>query len=257
MCQNLAVPSSLLPDLEAVMREAGEIAKNAQAGITHELKGDGSIVTPADRRVEEFLRRRLDQIVAAPVNGEELGAAPEGENGLWCIDPIDGTSNYTFGSPLWGVSVGLVQGEQVLAGAVYLPCLDEMYMAELGQGAQMNGRALPPIPPGEIHPWELVSYPDRLMRKYPEAKMPGKLRHTGAFVVDATFVCAQRYRGLVGLREKLHDVAACIGIARELNAQVRYGDGSPLLLEPLKEPGAKLDKGWLIFPRASDFTLAP
>ena len=227
-----------------------------QAGIERELKPDGTIVTAADRAVETMLREELPSLgMDAGTYGEEFGGEPERADGLWCLDPIDGTSNYGYGSPLWGISIGLVQGEQAMLGAVFLPQLGEMYLAALGAGATMNGGRLPPIPSGVIRPEELVSYPDRVLRKHGEQEIPGKMRHTGAFIVDAAFACAQRYRGLVGMREKLYDVAGSLCIAREVGADVRYADGRALELEPLKQPGARLEKAWLIFPPGSDFRL--
>ncbi|HVT14398.1 MAG TPA: inositol monophosphatase family protein [Fimbriimonadaceae bacterium] len=249
-------PASLLQDLEPIVREAGGMAKEAQQGATREIKPDGSIVTPADREVETFLRGELARILpSAGINGEEHGCTPEGEAGLWCVDPIDGTSNYAFGLPTWGVSVGLVKGEETLLGAVYLPALGEMYLGAQGAGATLNGQKLALIPPGEIRPEELVSCADRVLRMYPDSSIPGKMRHTGAFVIDAVYTAAQRYRGLIGLREKLHDIAACLCIAREVGAEIRYADGSPLLLEPLKEERAKLVKSWIIFPAETGFHL--
>lgn len=228
----------------------------AQAGTSREIKPDGSIVTPADREVEAYLRVELGRILPeAGINGEELGCSPETGAGLWCIDPIDGTSNYAFGLPSWGVSVGLVRGEEATVGAVYLPVLDEMYLGATGSGATLNGQVLAQIPPGEVRPEELVSCADRVLRMYPDSPIPGKMRHTGAFVIDAVYTAAQRYRGLIGLREKLHDIAASICIAREVGAEIRYADGSPLLLEPLKDERAKLEKAWIIFPRGTDFRL--
>jgi fructose-1,6-bisphosphatase/inositol monophosphatase family enzyme len=249
-------PANLLPELERIVREAGSMAMAAQSGTTREIKKDGSIVTPADRKVEEFLRQELPKLRdGCGINGEEMGVAPEGPEGLWCLDPIDGTSNYAFGSPLWGVSAGLVKGDTAIAGAVFIPVLNEMYLAAVGSGATLNGRPIPNVPPGRVKDEELVSCPDRLFRMYANARLPGKLRHTGAFIVDAMFACSQRYRGLVGLREKLHDIAASLCIAGEVGADVRYADGSALQLEPLKHASAKLDKAWIIFPAGSDFRL--
>ena len=247
---------SLLRDVEPIVREAGRIALEAQRGTTREIKPDGSIVTPADREVEMFLRAHLTPLLPhAGILGEEFGASPEGEEGLWCLDPIDGTSNYAFGSPNWGVSVGLVRGENAVLGAVFLPGLGEMYLAAAGFGATINGISIPPIAPGPIRPEELISCPDRILRMYPEEVVPGKMRHTGAVVLDAVYAAVQRYRGLIGLREKLYDVAASICIAGEAGAEIRYADGCPLLLEPLKRPNARIEKGWLIFPAESGLIL--
>lgn len=232
------------------------MAKTAQAGTAREIKPDGSIVTPADREVETYLRGELTRILPeAGINGEELGCSPETDAGLWCIDPIDGTSNYAFGLPNWGVSVGLIRGEEATLGAVFLPVLDEMYLGAVNLGASLNGEPLPQVPHGEVRPEELVSCADRVLRMYPDSAIPGKMRHTGAFVIDAVYTAAQRYRGLIGLREKLHDIAASICIAREVGADIRYADGSPLLLEPLKDERAKLKKAWIIFPQGADFHL--
>src|SRR5579871_533796 len=126
-------PAELLPELESIIREAGDTALAAQAGISREIKPDGSIVTPADKAAERFIRERLSALLpSAGITGEELGASLEGEAGLWLIDPIDGTSNYAFGSPSWGVSIGLVRGEEPLLGAIYLPALHELYVAHAG-----------------------------------------------------------------------------------------------------------------------------
>lgn len=232
------------------------MAMAMQAGTSHVLKPDGSIVTPADRHVEEFIRKELPSLLPnAGIQGEEMESSPEGPDGLWCLDPIDGTSNYAFGSPLWGVSVGLVSREEALLGVVFIPALDEMYASTRGGGATLNGKPLPAIPPGAIRPEELVSYPDRILRHYRESRLPGKMRHTGAFVVDATFTCAQRFRGLIGIREKLYDIAASLCIAAEVGADIRYADGAPLALAPLKSSANKIERGWLIFPRESGFRL--
>ncbi len=248
--------AGLLVDLEPVIRAAGKIAQVAQAGTTREIKPDGSIVTPADRAVEEFLRKELERLVpGAGVYGEEMESSQETEAGLWCIDPIDGTSNYAFGSPIWGVSVGLVRNKQVIAGAVYLPVLDEIFLASLGCGATLNGTPLKRIPAGPIGPEELISCPDRIFRMYPGVDFPGKIRHSGAFVFDGVYTAAQRIRGLIGLREKLYDVAACLCIAHEVGAEIRYADGSPLDLEPLKRPWTRLEKAWMMFPPGAGFCL--
>jgi len=246
----------MLRELEPVVREAGKMALAAQKGSPREIKPDGSIVTPADRNVEEFLRLKLPKILpGAGIYGEEMGCSEETDAGLWCIDPIDGTSNYAFGLPIWGVSVGLVRGESCVLGLVYLPVLDEMFSASAGQGAYLNGERLTPIPAGGIAPEELISCPDRILRMYPAEDFPGKIRHSGAFVVDGVYTASQRVRGLVGVREKLYDVAACLCIAKEVGADIRYADGTPLELAPLKRPWTRLEKAWIIFPPESHFYL--
>lgn len=240
--------------LGAVARKAGAIAQQARQELERELKPDGSIVTNGDRTVERFLREELPKLVDAPIWGEEFGYAEESENGLWTVDPVDGTTNYAFGSPLWGVSIALVKGDAVEMGAVYLPDLDEMYLASRGNGSFCNGQKLPVIPPGKIERFETVSYNDNVLQRCPGEKLPGKMRCSGAFVVDGAFVAQQRYRGLIGVREKLYDMAACVCICRELGADVRYLDGESLSISALREDKA-ISKPWVIFPSENGFVL--
>ena len=241
-------------DLEAVARKAGKIAQEARQVLSRELKPDGSIVTNGDRVVEEFLRVELPKIVDAPIWGEEFGYATESEKGVWTVDPVDGTTNYSFDSPLWGVSIALVKGDAVELGAVFLPDLDEMYLASLGGGSFCNGNRMAPIPKGPIEKFETVSYNDNVLQRCPGEKLPGKMRCSGAFVVDGAFVAQQRYRGLIGVREKLYDMAACVCICRELCADVRYLDGEPLSISARREDQA-IAKPWVIFPAETGFVL--
>jgi myo-inositol-1(or 4)-monophosphatase len=247
-------PSPLLTSLGDLTRRAGLLAQDERESLSRELKPDGSIVTTADRAVETFLRKELPCLIdGTGVWGEEFGFEEEGPEGLWVVDPIDGTSNFAFGSPLWGVSVGLIRGEQIDLGAIYLPDLDELYLAESGHGVFRNGLCLPPIKPGPILDEELVSYGDSLIREFPKVRFPGRMRCSGAFVVDGTFVASQRYRGLVGNRERLYDIAPCVLMGQELGAEVRYADGSPMSISALLN--SRIQRPWLIFPSATGFKI--
>ncbi len=237
------------------MDRAGEIALSSRIRRGFDLKADGSIVTSTDKAVEEFLRREL--ALAWPGTsfwGEEFGREEVSEAGYWLIDPIDGTSNFAFGSPLWGISVGLAVGGHLEMGAIWLPDLDETYLAEKGQGAWVNGTSLPTIPPGPIRPHELVSYHDGISRWYSGQKFPGKMRCSGAFVIDGTFTARQRFRGMIGRGEYLYDAAASIVLNRELGAEIRWADGTELSLGPLIG-GRPFDRAWVIFPERSGFGL--
>ena len=247
--------SPLLSELSRVTRRAGEIALESRKSLVRELKPDGSVVTNGDRTVEQFLRPKLTALVAdSTVWGEEFGLDPEGKGGWWLVDPIDGTTNYAFGAPYWGVSVALIQENQLKLGAIFLPDLNEMILSEANGGSFWNDVPMAPIPSGPVRDEEMVSYCERLIRKFPEATFPGRMRCSGAFVIDGTFTATQRFRGLIGMGEKLYDVAASVLINLELGAEVRYADGTPFVVEDLKQD-VKIDKPWLIFPKESDFYL--
>lgn len=104
-------------------------------------KGPLDFVSAADREVERLLREALaEQFPGEAVMGEELGGELQGS--CWVIDPIDGTSNFLRGLPLWGLSVGyMVEGEAVL-GVVNMPVLQESVSAAKGLGLRLNGVAV-------------------------------------------------------------------------------------------------------------------
>ncbi len=245
--------SPLLSELDRITRRAGAIALDARKSLVRESKKDGSIVTNGDRAVEEYLRPELTALKSgSTVWGEEFGYEEEGAGGWWLVDPIDGTTNFAFGGPYWGVSIALAVEDRLKLASIYLPALDEMYLAELGQGSYLNGAPLTAIKPGPVKDEEIVSYCERLIRRYPNTSIPGRMRCSGAFVVDGTFTATQRFRGLIGMGEKLYDVAASILINQELGADVRYASGDAFLIADIKKD-TKIDAPWLIFPKNSGF----
>ena len=115
------------------------------SGPAVEYKGETDLVTAADRRVEEFLRERLGQILPdAGFLGEEGTdtRAAGGGGRHFVVDPIDGTVSFVHGLPNYAVAVALKEGGETVFGAVYCPPLDQMYHAVAGGGAWKDGRRL-------------------------------------------------------------------------------------------------------------------
>jgi myo-inositol-1(or 4)-monophosphatase len=241
--------------LADLAREAGRMAQTARRALVREIKPDGSVVTNADREVEAFLRERLAQLQpGSDVWGEEFGFAEDGPGGVWLVDPVDGTTNFSLGSPLWGVSIAFYHAGEVLAGAVALPDLGETYSCIAGGGVDLDGRTLLPLAPGPIDSGSPVSVSDAPMRRHPRQPWPGKLRCGGAVCVDGCFVASGRLRGLVGMREKLYDIAAVALFVSDLGGIVRYADGRPLRFEDIADDSPIAD-AWLLFPAESGFVL--
>ncbi len=244
----------LLAETSALVREAADVAVRERARLAVEKKPDGSLVTNADRATEEWLRPRLTALVpGSGVWGEEFGRDAQ-DGPTWLVDPVDGTSNFAFGSPLWGVSVGLVHGEDLLLGVVALPDLGELYAAAKGCGVARNGVPLDPILPGEVLPHELVSYSESIWYAYPGQRIPGKMRCSGAIVVDGTFVACGRFRGMIGMRERLYDFGPVVLMGQELGAEFRHADGRPISMAALLR-GEPFQDAWILFPRESGFFL--
>lgn len=129
----------------SLAREAGELALEyySRKSLKVDTKRDASPVTEADRRAEELIRRRI--AAAHPADGlygEEFREQPSASGRRWIIDPIDGTRSFIHGVPLWGVMIALEECGRLRLGVVNFPALGELYHAERGAGAFMNGEPI-------------------------------------------------------------------------------------------------------------------
>ena len=112
-------------------------------------KADGSLFTEADMASQQRFSEALPAFLPGAVLGEEMTAAEqaalwkEGARGLWCIDPIDGTTNFANGIPLFAVSIAYLVDHEPVIGVVYNPITDESFYAARGAGAFLNGTELP------------------------------------------------------------------------------------------------------------------
>jgi myo-inositol-1(or 4)-monophosphatase len=131
---------------QGVVREAGHLALERyrkRDSLTIERKGLQDFVSEADKACEEFVVGAL--LKAFPKDaflGEEGGAQNTGGEATWIIDPIDGTSNFIAGIPVWCVSLGLVIGTKSVLGVIYNPVTEEFYAAQTGEGAFLNGKRI-------------------------------------------------------------------------------------------------------------------
>ena len=137
----MTTPSLLLEAVVDVARAAGDVAlRYFKTGLSVDTKGDGSPVTVADRTAEAVARNWIAaRFPTDAVLGEEFGASGNAGERRWFIDPIDGTKTFVRGVPLWGTMIAVAQGDEVLAGAIYCPAVDELVAAAIGEGCWSNG----------------------------------------------------------------------------------------------------------------------
>lgn len=138
-------------DLERARRIAVEAVEAASAielahfrrGVRVELKADRSPVTIADKEAEAAIRALIArELPDHDFVGEESGIESRGSSFRWVVDPLDGTKGFTRGSAFWGPMVALLYADRVVAGAIALPALQDVYAAALGLGATKNGQAI-------------------------------------------------------------------------------------------------------------------
>ncbi|MGH7085242.1 MAG: inositol monophosphatase family protein, partial [Acetobacteraceae bacterium] len=148
--------------LLAAIAEAGHEVRAFRAEperLAVGLKGRQDFITAADGAVERLLRERLigafpsDAFLGEETGGtsgeRQTGQSPR-DQGLWVVDPIDGTANFARGLPHFCISVALVEGSAMLLGAILDPVLDELYFARSGRGATRNGHAITASPTGNL-----------------------------------------------------------------------------------------------------------
>jgi myo-inositol-1(or 4)-monophosphatase len=134
--------SALRAPLEAVVREAGALArKTAQGAFRHWTKGeDKSPVTEADIAVNNLLHQRLPALCpGAGWLSEETAEIPSSTTLVWIVDPIDGTRAFISGRADWSISVALVEDGRPLLAALYAPVSEEIFLAARGTGTTLNG----------------------------------------------------------------------------------------------------------------------
>jgi len=135
--------------LEGIVKKAArEELMTRFTAVSSEQKADGSLVTEADLAMQNRLQKELsNQWPEIILLSEEMSEAQQqevlkSENPFWCLDPLDGTSNYAAGIPYFAVSLSLIENGEVVAGLVYDPVRDECFKAVKGGIAQLNGNEL-------------------------------------------------------------------------------------------------------------------
>jgi myo-inositol-1(or 4)-monophosphatase len=136
--------ASYLETAVDIAREAGALLSTYfERRIGFELKGDFDLVTEADRASERLVVERLRSHFPSHSIVAEEGGGHEGSSGYrWYVDPLDGTTNFAHGYPVYNVTMGLEQDGEMLVGVVFDPNRQEMFSAERGAGAYLNNRRI-------------------------------------------------------------------------------------------------------------------
>src|SRR6201987_985355 len=237
-------PENFLPAMSAIAREAGAlILQYFHQGLKIEYKGAAALVTAADRASEALIRERVSkQFPSHDVLGEEQGLNDRGSEYRWYVDPLDGTTNFAHGFPVFAVSMALErrsEKEQVRIGAiVYDPTRDELFTAEKGKAAQLNGNSIHVSKISQLKECLVATgFPSHKRHKNPNIffyheitlKTHG-VRRAGSAALDLCCVACGRFDGFWEFNLNPWDTAAGTLIVEEAGGRVSRFDGAPFEL---------------------------
>jgi myo-inositol-1(or 4)-monophosphatase len=194
--------SSLLEISTDIARQAGELlAGYFERRIPFELKGEHDLVTEADRASEKLIVQRLrEHFPDHDIVAEEGGGHLTGSEYRWYVDPLDGTTNFAHGFPVYNVSMGLERSGELIAGVIYDPNQKEMFAAERGAGATLNGERIRVSSASRLTDALVATgFPSRKRHQnvnihfyYQLAMMTHGVRRAGAAAVDLAWVACGR-----------------------------------------------------------------
>jgi len=223
--------------MQAMAREAGSLLMDYfRQRVKIEYKGDVDLVTVADRKSEALILERIrKQFPSHDVMGEEGTRIETGSDYKWYVDPLDGTTNFAHGYPVFCISLAVERSGQRLAGVIYDPTRDEMYSAELGGGARLNDKAIRVSATAKLGECLVATgFPSQKRHKNPNIYFYHQLtlrthgvRRAGSAALDLCNVASGRYDGFWEFNLNPWDTAAGVLIVEEAGGKVTDFSGGP------------------------------
>jgi myo-inositol-1(or 4)-monophosphatase len=238
-------PQSFVPAMSVIAREAGALLLHYfHQKLKIEYKGEADLVTAADRASEALIRERIRaQFSGHDVLGEEQGLTDSGSEYRWYVDPLDGTTNFAHRYPVFCVSLALerrsADSARRIAAVIYDPARDELFSAEQGRGARLNGE---PIHVSKIsHLKECLvatGFPSHKRHQNPNIYFYHQItlrthgvRRAGSAALDLCSVACGRFDGFWEFNLNPWDTAAGVLIIQEAGGKVTRFDGSPFQID--------------------------
>ncbi len=226
--------------MQELAREAGSLLMSFFGKVSIEYKGDADLVTKADRASEQLIVERIrKQWPEHDLIGEEGSRRETRSDFRWYIDPLDGTTNFAHGFPVFCVSIALEYKGERIAGVVYDPSRDEMFAAEKGSGSLLNGR---PIHVSAIaHLKESLvatGFPSHKRHKNPNIHFYHQItlrshgvRRAGSAALDLCYLACGRYDAYWEFNLNSWDTAAGVLLVEEAGGKVTNFTGGPFNID--------------------------
>lgn len=229
-----------LVPMQELAREAGSLLISYFGKVSIEYKGDVDLVTQADRAAEKMIVERIRrQWPEHDLIGEEGSRRESGSDFRWYVDPLDGTTNFAHGFPVFCVSLALEYKGERIAGVVYDPTRDEMFAAEKGGGATLNGRAARVSSTRQLKESLVATgFPSHKRHKNPNIHFYHQItlrshgvRRAGSAALDLCCVACGRYDAYWEFNLNPWDTAAGVLLVEEAGGKVTNFSGGPFHID--------------------------
>ena len=230
-----------LPEMEQIAREAGALLMEFfRQRVTVEYKGEADLVTVADRKSELLIRERLlERWPSFDILGEEGGLQDTGSDYRWYVDPLDGTTNFAHGFPVFCVSMGLEYKGERIAGVIYDPTRDELFAAQRGGGAFLNQQPIRVSKVARLAECLVATgFPSHKRHKNPNIFFYHQItlhthgvRRAGSAALDLCYVACGRLDGFWEFNLNPWDTAAGVLMVAEAGGKVSDFKGGPFQLD--------------------------
>jgi myo-inositol-1(or 4)-monophosphatase len=224
-----------------IAREAGALLMDYfRQRVKVEYKGEADLVTVADRKSELLIRERISQHWPThDILGEEGGLQDTGSDYRWYVDPLDGTTNFAHGFPVFCVSMGLDYKGDRIAAVIYDPTRDELFAAEQGSGAYLNQQRIHVSGTTNLAECLVATgFPSHKRHKNPNIFFYHQItlhthgvRRAGSAALDLCCVACGRFDGFWEFNLNPWDTAAGVLIVQEAGGKVTDFKGGPFRLD--------------------------
>jgi len=232
---------NFLPAMAEIAREAGALLMGYFAQhVRVEYKGDADLVTVADRKSEALIRERVGQLWPShSILGEEQGLVETGSDYRWYVDPLDGTTNFAHGFPVFCVSMALEHKGSRIAGVVFDPTRNELFSAGQGSGSFLNGQPIHVSRVANLAESLLATgFPSHKRHKNPNILFYHQItlrthgvRRAGSAALDLCDVASGRFDGFWEFNLNPWDTAAGVLIVQEAGGTVTDFHGGPFQID--------------------------
>ncbi len=233
-------PQDYLTPMQELAREAGSLLMSFFGKVAIEYKGDVDLVTQADRSSEKMIVERIrKQWPEHDLIAEEGSRRETGSDFRWYVDPLDGTTNFAHGYPVFCVSLALEYKGERIAGVVYDPCRDEMFATEKGSGSTLNGQPIRVSNTARLaESLVATGFPSHKRHKNPNIHFYHQItlrshgvRRAGSAALDLCCVACGRCDGYWELNLNSWDTAAGVLLVEEAGGKVTNFSGGPFSID--------------------------